>query len=125
MSSVPGAFAVDLRRYAPATRRLRAAAQRYVDAQGLEAVATVAASWCAAVSEGTACGALCCGLRAEAARPEAEAAEPKPKPIADEAAGLHEGSESAMAWEAVLRLAAAGLRGVELAVSAMAAPPCM
>ena len=46
MSSVPGAFAVDLRRFAPATRRLRAAAQRYVDAQGLEAVATVAALPC-------------------------------------------------------------------------------
>ena len=32
MSSVPGAFAENLRRYAPATRRLREAAQRYVDA---------------------------------------------------------------------------------------------
>ena len=34
MSSVPGAFAENLRRYAPATRRLREAAQRYVDAAG-------------------------------------------------------------------------------------------
>ena len=46
MSSVPGAFAENLRRYAPATRRLREAAQRYVDAAVPGAVATVAALPC-------------------------------------------------------------------------------